>query len=96
MATYVILSTMENGNLSSPGDFTNRASEVNNKIKQECPNVTWVDSYCLMGPYDVLDIVESDKPEEVQKAAMIIRVYGHAKTQTFAATKWDDFINALK
>ena len=96
MATYVILSTMETDTLNSPGDFTKRASEVNEKIKQECPNVSWVDSYCLMGPYDVLDIVESSKPEEVQKAAMIIRVYGHAKTHTFAATKWDDFIDVLK
>ncbi len=96
MATYVILSTMETDTLKDPSDFPKRASTVKEKIKEECPNVSWKQSYTLMGPYDVLDIVESDNPQEVEKAAMIIRVYGRANTETFAATKWEDFINILK
>lgn len=96
MATYVILSTMETDTLNNPGDFTKRASTVKEKIKEECPNVSWKQSYSLMGSYDILDIVESDNPVEVEKAAMIIRIHGRAKTETFAATDWDDFIDILE
>jgi uncharacterized protein with GYD domain len=43
----------------------------------------------------VFDIVEAAKPEEVQKAAMIIRSYGHSSTETLVATPWKDFVSAL-
>ncbi|MDR8390817.1 GYD domain-containing protein [Aliifodinibius sp. S!AR15-10] len=82
--------------LDEPSDFTKRASTVKEKIKEECPNVTWKQSYVLMGSYDILDILESNNQEEVEKAAMIIRIYGHSNTETFAASKWDDFLNILK
>ena len=35
------------------------------------------------------------KPEEVEKAAMIIRSYGHASTETLVATPWKEFLSSL-
>ena len=43
-----------------------------------------------------IDIVESDDPEQVEKAAMIIRAYGHSTTETMVATPWKEFLKMLQ
>jgi uncharacterized protein with GYD domain len=48
-----------------------------------------------MGRFDVIDIVESNDPKQVEKAAMIIHAYGHSTTETLPATHWDEFIAML-
>jgi uncharacterized protein with GYD domain len=48
-----------------------------------------------MGSYDVVDIVESEDPQQIEKAVMIIRAVGRSTTDTLLATPWDDFLNAL-
>lgn len=95
MATYVILSKLTAESVRSPGDFRQLAQTVSQRIKAECPKVRWKDSYALMGRFDVLDIVEADSPTEVERAAMIIRGYGHATTETMHATPWKEFLAGL-
>jgi len=96
MATYVILSRLSPEAFRDPKDFPKLAETVSARIRAECPKVKWLSSYSLMGAFDVLDIVESPTVEEVEKAAMIIRAYGHAVTQTMPATPWKDFVAMLK
>jgi uncharacterized protein with GYD domain len=95
MAIYVILSRMSPGSFASPAEFKKVAATVSEKIKSECPGVTWKDSYSTLGRYDVVDIVESNDPKQIQKAAMIIRSYGKSRTETLPATPWRQFIDGL-
>lgn len=95
MATYIILSQLLPEALSDPKDFKRLAANVSEKIKSECPDVKWKDSYTVLGEYDVVDIVEADDPKQVEKAAMIIRAYGHEKTKTYVATRWKEFLDTL-
>jgi hypothetical protein len=39
--------------------------------------------------------VKSDDPKQIEKAAMIIRAYGHATTETLPATPWKEFLEML-
>ena len=95
MKTYVILSRFSPEAFDDPLDFKLLATNVSRKIKSDCPGVTWKNSFVLMGHYDVVDIVESDDPEQVEKAAMIIRAYGHSTTETLLATPWKEFLGIL-
>ena len=95
MATYVILSKLSARAVDDPSQLRQRAETVTQKVKAECPEVRWKDSYALMGGYDVVDIVEADSPGDVEKAAMIIRAYGHAATETMHATPWKDFLASM-
>ncbi|UCE58255.1 MAG: GYD domain-containing protein [Phycisphaerales bacterium] len=95
MATYVILSKLCARAVEDPAEFGQLAETVSQKIKAKCPNVRWRDSYALMGGFDVVDIVEAEDPGDVEKAAMIIRCYGHATTETMHATPWKDFVASL-
>jgi len=95
MATYVILSCISPEGVKDPKDFKDLAKTVSDTIKRQCPGVTWKDSYATLGRFDVVDIVEAAKLEEVEKAAMIIRSYGRSSTETLVATPWKEFLSAL-
>ncbi|UCF06035.1 MAG: GYD domain-containing protein [bacterium] len=95
MSRYIILSRVSPEALADPRGFKELAKAVSEKIKKECPGVKWKDSYSTMGRFDVVDIVESDDPKQVEKAAVIIRSVGHSMTETLLATPWKDFLETL-
>ncbi len=95
MATYIILSRFSPQAFSDPKDFKQLAATVSQKIKSECPQVVWKDSYATLGRFDVVDVVECDDPKQVQKAAMIIHAYGASTTETLPATPWKQFLELL-
>ncbi len=95
MTTYIILSRISAEAFSDPFEFKKIANNVSLKIKSECPGVVWKESFATQGRFDFVDIVESDDPKQVAKAAMIIRSYGHSITETLMATSWRDFLDML-
>ena len=95
MATYIILSRVSPDAIGHPEDFKQLAAAVSEKIKTECPGVVWKESFATMGRFDSIDIVESDDPKQVEKAAMIIHAYGHSTTETLLATRWSEFLQIL-
>jgi len=95
MATYIILSRFSPEAFEDPRDFRDLANEVSSKIKKQCPGVVWKDSYAALGRFDVVDIVEADDPKQIEKAAMVIRAFGHSTTETLVATRWKEFLAAL-
>jgi uncharacterized protein with GYD domain len=95
MATYVILSQLAPDAMKDPAELKKLAETVSQKIRAECPNVKWKESYAVMGRFDVVDIVEADSAAEVARAALLIRCYGHAQTETLHATPWKQFVGGL-
>ncbi len=95
MATYVILSRVSPAAFDDPKEFKKLADDVKKQIRKQCPDVIWKQSFALMGRFDVLDIVESSDPRQVERAAMTIRAYGHSRTETMPATVWDEFLKQL-
>ena len=95
MGTYVILSRLSPHAFDDPKEFRKLADTVSETIKAQCPGVKWKESFSTLGRFDVVDIVESDNPQQVARAAMIIRAYGKSETETLAATPWKEFLNML-
>jgi uncharacterized protein with GYD domain len=95
MAYYVILSRLSPDAFENPKDFKKIAETVAAKIRKECKGVEWKQSFATLGRFDVVDVVEADDPREVEHAALIIRGYGHASTETLAATPWAEFLAEL-
>jgi uncharacterized protein with GYD domain len=95
MPTYVILSKLNESAFRDPEDLAKCARTVADKIESDCPNVTWKDSYATTGRFDVVDIVDAPDVASIERAAMIIRAYGHASTETMLATPWKQFIQEL-
>jgi uncharacterized protein with GYD domain len=95
MATYVILSRFSPEAFQEPKQFKELAATVAERIKAECPGVVWKESFATLGRFDVVDVIESADIKEVEKAAMIIRAYGHSTSETLLATPWKQFLATL-
>ena len=95
MSTYIILSRISPEAFQDPKDFKKHAETVMEMTKRDCPGVIFKESYVTMGRFDIVDIVESDDPKQVEKVAMIIRTYGHSSTETLVATSWKEFLANL-
>lgn len=95
MTTYIILSRFSPEAFDDPRKFKELAAEVSAKIKKQCLDVTWKGSFATLGRFDVVDFVEAEDPKQIEKAAMIIRAYGHSMTETLVATPWKEFLAAL-
>jgi uncharacterized protein with GYD domain len=95
MATYIILSRFSPEAFEDPRDFKHLAEEVSTKIRKQCTDVVWKASFATLGRFDVVDIVEADDPKQIEKAAMLIRAYGHSATETLLATPWKEFLSTL-
>lgn len=95
MTTYIILSRFSPVAFGDPKNFRELAAAVSEKIKRLCPDVNWKGSFATLGRFDVVDIVEADDPKQMEKAAMIIRTYGHSTTETLIATPWKEFLSVL-
>jgi len=55
----ILLSRISPGAFDDPKDFKALAKDVSEKIKRECPGVTWKESFATLGRFDVVDIVEA-------------------------------------
>lgn len=95
MGTYVILTRLAADAFKDPSEFPQIAKTVADKIKADCPQVTWKQSYVVSGLDDILDIVEAPDISSVERACMIIRAYGHGTTETLVATPWAEFLSSL-
>ncbi len=95
MATYIVLSRVSPQALEDPKDLKQLAERVSAKIKVECPEVVWKESYATLGRFDVVDIIESDNVQQLARAVIILRTSGHEATETLLATPWKEFLGDL-
>lgn len=91
MATYIMLTRLSHEALKSPSSLVSLEQEVMERIRADCPEVRWMGSYVVLGPYDYLDIFSAPSNEVATKVATVIRTFGHAVTETWPATEWDRF-----
>jgi uncharacterized protein with GYD domain len=91
MATFIMLTRLSHGALRSPEELEKLERQVSDRIGAECPEVEWSSSYAILGPYDYLDIFQAPDIESATKVATIVRTFGHALTETWAATEWQRF-----
>jgi uncharacterized protein with GYD domain len=91
MSTYVMLTTLMPEAVKSPGDLKGLEKKVTERIRKELPQVKWTGNFAILGPCDYLDIFEAPDEEEAAKVSLIVRSFGHARTEIWTAIKWERF-----
>jgi hypothetical protein len=91
MATFIMITRLSHGALVSPSSFEALSAIVGERIRGECPDVEWRNSYAVLGPADYLDIFAAPNIETAAKVAAIVRSYGHATTEIWPAIESDAF-----
>ena len=85
MSTYVILSGFSPRRSATPPTSGGWPTTSQAESRANAPPSIRKDSFATLGRFHAVDIVEADNPKEVEKAAMIIRAYGHSTTETLLA-----------
>lgn len=91
MSTFIMLTRLTHGALVSPSSLETLEREVMERVRAECPEVEWLSSYAILGPYDYLDVFQAPDIEIATKVATIVRTFGHAETEIWGATEWERF-----
>ena len=93
MPTYAMLTRLSPEALTRPETVAELNEQVETRIKQTCPQVTWLANYAVLGPCDYLDIFEAPDHDTATKVSLLVRSFGHATTETWVVTPWDRFLN---
>ncbi len=96
MPTYVMLTRLNPDAVGKPKFVEDLEKRVTGQIRKSCPEVKWIGSYSILGPYDYLDIFEAPNEESATKVALITRSFGHGTTETWIATPWDRYVRIAK
>lgn len=91
MPTFIMLTRVSPEALRSPSGVEVLERVAMTAVRAECPQVEWLQSYALLGPYDYLDIFTAPDIETATKVATLVRIGGHAHTEVWAATEWTRF-----
>jgi len=96
MATFIMLTRISSEAVKTPQNLEKLEQDAMQHIRTACPEVEWCHSYALLGPYDYLDIFEAPDIETAAKVATLIRAYGRAHSEIWAATEWARFKEILR
>jgi len=96
MAVFVMLTRLAPGAVESPPALEQLEREAMKRVRAECPGVEWIQGLAVMGPYDYLDIYRAPDIETAIKVSTLIRTFGHAQTEIWAATEWERFKTMIR
>lgn len=96
MSTFVMLTRLSGESIRSPKTLEELERRVMERIRSECPQVDWVHNFAILDPYDYLDIFSAPDLDTAFKVATIVRTFGHAQTEVWAATEWKAFKDMVR
>lgn len=96
MSKFVMLTQLTHGSLKSPQGLEALEQQVMDRIRSTCPEVEWLSSYAVLGPYDYVDMFEAPDIETATKISALVRTFGHANTEIWPATDWGRYKDMLR
>ncbi|MGE5200950.1 MAG: GYD domain-containing protein [Acidobacteriota bacterium] len=91
MDTFIMLTRLAPTAARSPKALEELERRVMQRIRESCPGVEWLGSYAVLGPCDYVDISKARDLDTASKVSALVRTYGHAHTEVWAATEWSHF-----
>lgn len=96
MATFIMLTRLNTDAVKSPRRLEQLERDVVGRIEKDCSDVKWGASYAVLGPYDYVDIFTAPDIEAAMRVSALVRTFGHAQTEVWAAAEWDRFKALLR
>lgn len=91
MNTFIMLTKISPEAMRSPHAVETLERQAMTAVRAECPQVEWLNSWAVLGPYDYVDVFRAPDIAIATKVAMLVRIAGHATTEVWPATEWPTF-----
>jgi GYD domain len=88
MPTFIMLTRLNPEAVRSPRELEQLERDAMKRVREECPNVEWLNSYAVLGPCDYLDVFITNDIEIAARVSALIRTFGHAQTEIWTAAGW--------
>lgn len=66
------------------------------RVKEALPEVSWIEHYALLGPYDFMDVYDAPDAETAQKVSLLSRAEGAVTAESWQALPYEQYLQALK
>jgi uncharacterized protein with GYD domain len=94
MATYIILSTLTDEGRKTIKEHPKRILEVNKELEKMGVKVR--EQFCVLGPYDFVNIMEAKDNETVLRMSIELGARGSVQLMTMAAIPISDFVTKMR
>ena len=94
MATYILLGTLTDEGAEKLRTHPEWISEVNHDL--EAMGVKILAQYAVLGPYDIVNIIEAPDNKTVVAVSTQLTLRGSVRITTLPALPIEDFLSTLK
>ncbi|MCV2368691.1 GYD domain-containing protein [Roseateles oligotrophus] len=95
MPHFILLTRLTPESLQQTKSIKTLEHRVVDQLQSHCPEVVWLSSYALLGPWDYLDVFEAPDITVATRVAVLVRSYGQAHAEIWPAMAWPDFKSML-
>ncbi|MCP4201187.1 MAG: GYD domain-containing protein [bacterium] len=95
MSTFVLMTRLQPEQLKDAEARVKSGKEWLEKVNKACPEVKWIASYALLGPYDFMNIYEAPDVETAHKVSLVSRAEGALMAESWEALPYDRYLELM-